>query len=112
MQSAAADNSTSLNAAEAALVDDAPAWPMALVVALVFFMATAPTLAWLEFLSSMANLVVATARETRRRGDWLIPTLEGGRRIAKPPLAAWISAASISKKTFAAIDSSNGSVRD
>jgi 4-amino-4-deoxy-L-arabinose transferase-like glycosyltransferase len=80
------------------------AWTAAALIALTFFAATAPTLKMLEFSSSMENLVVATSLEIRRTGAWLIPTLEGEPRVAKPPLAAWIGAAAIRSSTFAALD--------
>src|SRR5262245_44548741 len=55
----------------------------------------------------MENLVTATALQTRRGGSWLLPTLEGERRIAKPPLAAWIAAAAIRPSTLAHLDEPN-----
>ena len=70
-------------------------WPTAIFLAATFFAAIAPTVDWLEFGSSMENLVVATAMEVRRTEQWLVPTLEGEPRLAKPPLAAWVSAAAI-----------------
>jgi 4-amino-4-deoxy-L-arabinose transferase-like glycosyltransferase len=79
-------------------------WPAAIVIAAAFFAATAPTLAWLEFSSTMENLVTASAMEIRRDHVWLLPTLEGEPRIAKPPLAAWIAAAGIRPSTFAHLD--------
>jgi 4-amino-4-deoxy-L-arabinose transferase-like glycosyltransferase len=75
------------------------------VIAAAFFVASAPTLDWLEFSSSMENLVVATALETRRDHHWLVPTLEGEPRVAKPPLATWLAAAAITPATFRALDS-------
>src|SRR5438874_744143 len=84
---------------------------MAVVIALVFFIAIAPTLTWLEFSSTMENLVVATALEIRRTGNWLVPTLEGEPRIAKPPLAPWIAAAAIRSATFAALDDADPAIR-
>src|SRR5207248_798752 len=83
----------------------------ALLIATAFFIATAPTLAWLEFSSTMENLVVATALEIRRDHVWLLPTLEGEPRVAKPPLAAWISAASIRPATFRSLDSPDPRIR-
>ena len=52
-------------------------WPTAIFLAATFFAAIAPTLDWLEFGSSMENLVVATSMEVRRTNAWLVPTLEG-----------------------------------
>ena len=92
----------------------------AVLIAAAFFVATAPTLAWLEFASTMENLVVATALEIRRddggggggAGSWLLPTLEGEARVAKPPLAAWVAAASIRPATLARLDDPDAARRD
>src|SRR6185503_16611709 len=75
-------------------------WPTAIFLAATFFAAIAPTLDWLEFGSSMENLVVATALEVRRTEQWLVPTL-----------AAWVSAAAIRCETNIAIDSPDPRVR-
>src|SRR4051812_33066382 len=42
--------------------------------------------------------------EMRRGGPWLVPTLQGEPRIAKPPLAAWITAAAIRPQTIRNIE--------
>jgi 4-amino-4-deoxy-L-arabinose transferase-like glycosyltransferase len=86
-------------------------WPAAILLAATFFVATAPTLSWLEFASGMENLVVATSLEIRRTEHWLLPELEGEPRVAKPPLAAWISAATIRCATDIALDSSDPEIR-
>ncbi|MGE5612143.1 MAG: ArnT family glycosyltransferase [Bacillota bacterium] len=62
---------------------------------LLFFLAFAPSLTWLEFSGGMENVNVATALETRREGHWLIPFLNGEPRTAKPPLAQWMAALGI-----------------
>jgi 4-amino-4-deoxy-L-arabinose transferase-like glycosyltransferase len=76
----------------------------AFFIALAFFLAVAPTLPWQEFSSGPENLVLATSMEMRRGGPVLVPTLQGEARIAKPPLAAWITAAAISPQTMRDID--------
>lgn len=63
------------------------------------------TLPSLEFSSGSENIVAATAMEIRRDGHWLLPTLNGEPRVRKPPLTAWIAAASISDDTIHALDS-------
>jgi len=65
-----------------------------------------------EFAGGSENIVVATALEMRRSGEWVIPTLAGQRRIAKPPLAAWIAAVSVDRDTFAQTLSNEPAVRD
>src|SRR6476620_10906032 len=65
----------------------------AIAIAAVFFAGISPTLTWLEFSSGSENLVVETVLEMHRGGPWLIPTLKGAPRTAKPPLTSWISAA-------------------
>jgi 4-amino-4-deoxy-L-arabinose transferase-like glycosyltransferase len=87
-------------------------WAARILIPLLFFAATAPTLPWLEFSSGAENLVVGTAMEMRRSGQWKIPTLAGEMRLAKPPLAAWIAAVSISDETFEATKSDDAAVRD
>ncbi len=78
----------------------------------IIFAAVAPTLRWVEFSSSMEDLNVATALEIRRTGNWLVPTLQGEARVAKPPLCAWITAAMISPDTMIAISSGDFDVRN
>lgn len=87
-------------------------WIARIVIPLLFFCATAPTLPWVEFAGGSENIVVATALEMRRSGEWVIPTLAGQRRIAKPPLAAWIAAISVDGDTFARTLSNEPAVRD
>ena len=86
-------------------------WP-AIAIAAMFFAAVAPTLRWLEFSNGAEGLVVATAMEIRRTGNWLIPTLQGETRLAKPPLATWITAAAISRRTLSEVHSSDPAVRE
>ncbi len=83
----------------------------AVATALAFFAAMAPTLRWMEFSSGSENLVVATALETRRTGHWMIPTLQGQPRIAKPPLAGWLAAATISQGTLNRMDNPDPQIR-
>jgi 4-amino-4-deoxy-L-arabinose transferase-like glycosyltransferase len=75
----------------------------AAAIAAVFFAGVLPTLSWLEFSSGSENLVVETVLEMRRGGPWLIPTLKGAPRTAKPPLTAWISAALLKPATVTAL---------
>ena len=77
---------------------------LAVLIVIAFFIAIAPTLPWQEFSSGPENLVVATSMEMRRGGPWLIPTLQGEPRLAKPPLAAWITAKSMWAMTVSQID--------
>lgn len=108
----AADDRAGFATASPSLAPGRGGWALATVIALTFFAATAPTLAWLEFSSGMENLVAATALEIRRTGAWLIPTLEGEARTAKPPLAAWISAVAVRQPTLAKLDDADPLVRD
>ena len=84
---------------------------IALIFAL-FFGAIAPTLDLLEFSNGAENLVIATALEVRREGCWLIPTLHGEPRVAKPPLAAWLAALSIGEDTMRRLSDPDPTVRD
>ncbi|MGA2500194.1 MAG: glycosyltransferase family 39 protein [Tepidisphaeraceae bacterium] len=62
---------------------------------LLFFVPFLPAVNWLEFSGGMENFNVATAQEMVRKGNWLLPTLNGELRTKKPPLATWMSAAGI-----------------
>src|SRR4051794_14463958 len=86
---------------------------LALLTVLATAATVAPTLVWQQFSSGAENLVTATALEIRR-GDcgWLVPTLQGEPRVAKPPLAAWIAAASIRPATVAQLSSTDAETRD
>src|SRR5436305_8045890 len=86
---------------------------LALLTILATAAAVAPTLLWQQFSSGAENLVTATALEIRR-GDcgWLVPTLQGEPRVAKPPLAASLAAASIRPATVAQPSSTNPETRD
>ena len=75
----------------------------AVAIGAVFFIGILPTLSWLEFSSGSENLVVETVLEMHRGGPWLIPTLKGAPRTAKPPLTSWISAALLKPSTVTAL---------
>lgn len=90
-------------------------WCYALAVAgccVAVFAAVAPTLPWLEFSNGAEALNIATAQEILRSGNWLIPTLQGETRLAKPPLTAWITAAAIFSRTMQDISSIDPSMRN
>jgi 4-amino-4-deoxy-L-arabinose transferase-like glycosyltransferase len=78
-----------------------------------FAAAVAPTLSWQEFSSGPENLALATALEIRR-GDcgWLMPTLQGEPRLAKPPLTAWITALAIRGDTLRNLSSTDAPLRE
>src|SRR3954447_27059184 len=82
----------------------------AIAIAAVFFAGISPTLDWLEFSSGSENLVVETVLEMHRGGPWLIPTLKGAPRTAKPPLTTWIAAAAVNPSDVAAL--SDRAIRD
>jgi 4-amino-4-deoxy-L-arabinose transferase-like glycosyltransferase len=88
------------------------AWFPAILLIAAVFVWIAPTLRWMEFTNAPENLNVATALEMRRGGPWLVPNLQGEVRAAKPPLAAWITAAFIRPKTMSALSSPDPAVRD
>src|SRR5205814_5182628 len=85
---------------------------LTLLLAAAVFAVVAPTLPWLEFSGSMENLNVATALEIRRSGQWFVPMLEGEPRIAKPPLAAWMTAAAIPPRLIDRLSSRDPSIQD
>jgi 4-amino-4-deoxy-L-arabinose transferase-like glycosyltransferase len=76
----------------------------AILIAAAVFAAVAPTLRWIELTGGNENIVVETALEIRRNGTWLLPTMLGEPRIKKPPLVAWITAASMRGQTLRELD--------
>jgi hypothetical protein len=89
------------------LAGRAAAWLLAAVV----FASVLPTLGWTQFHHSIENFNVATALELRRGGPWLVPTLQGIPRLAKPPLTAWLTAAALRPDTLRNLDSPDPAVR-
>ena len=85
---------------------------VALLVSAGFFAAVAPTLRWQEFSGGSENLVVETVLEMRRGGPWLIPNLTGHARVTKPPLTAWLTAASARPDTVARLTTRDHAARD
>ncbi|WP_428937982.1 ArnT family glycosyltransferase [Fontivita pretiosa] len=85
---------------------------VATLLAAGVFAAVAPTLRWLEFSNGAEGLNVGTAMEIRREGNWLVPTLQGQTRLAKPPLTAWITALAITDQTMRQISSRDASQRE
>lgn len=87
-------------------------WP-ALVIAVIFFLAVAPLLKWLQFTNGGEVGVVLAAQELRRgQGTWLVPTLFGEQRTKKPPLATWLAALPVRHDTVRQLDSEDQAVRD
>jgi 4-amino-4-deoxy-L-arabinose transferase-like glycosyltransferase len=83
----------------------------AIAISLLLFAAIAPTLQWTQFHSSLENLNIATAMEMRRGGPLLVPSLQGEKRLAKPPLTAWLTAAAIDPQTMVELTSQDPAVR-
>src|SRR5438874_9333346 len=83
-------------------------WPLIVVI---FFVAIAPTLSRFEFYFGSEAVNVATALEMRRNHQWLVPTLQGEPRLAKPPLTAWITAACIRSQTMRRISDRDPTIR-
>ena len=77
----------------------------------IFFAAVAPVLNWPQFSGDSEDLLVQTVLEMRNGGPWWIPTLGGAPRTRKPPLPAWISAASVSSRTVHDLSSTIPAVR-
>jgi 4-amino-4-deoxy-L-arabinose transferase-like glycosyltransferase len=84
----------------------------ATLLALLIFAAIAPTLSLLNFSNGSETFNVGTVQEMHRTGEWLIPTLQGKTRLAKPPLAAWLTAICVSDQTMTMISSPDSTVRD
>ena len=84
----------------------------AVALAILVVCALMPTLTWLEFSNGSENLNVATTLEMRRTNRWLLPTLNGEPRIAKPPLTAWITASAVPSQVVRDMSSLDPSVRE
>jgi 4-amino-4-deoxy-L-arabinose transferase-like glycosyltransferase len=96
------------------LDDDGPRWRqwgIRLAIVTAFFAAVAPTLRWLDFFHAEENVVIATALEMKRTGNWLVPTLQGKPRTIKPPLTVWITALAIRDATVRGLDNPDPAVR-
>jgi 4-amino-4-deoxy-L-arabinose transferase-like glycosyltransferase len=87
-----------------------PSWA-GWAVALCTFAAVAPMLPRFEFSNGIEELYAATVMEMNRGGPWVIPTLYGRPRIAKPPLPAWAGGLAVSAGTMAGIASPDPAVR-
>lgn len=87
-------------------------WVVSAVVSVLPLVLTWPTLTWIEFSSDVENISVATAREVRRTGNWLLPTLQGEPRVRKPPLTTWLTAASMRPWTLDGLTSADPQERD
>ena len=85
--------------------------PTAWLLAGLVFLAVYPTLGWTQFHHSIENFNVATALELRRGGPWLVPTLQGVPRLAKPPLTAWITATALQPDTLRDLDAAEAGTR-
>jgi len=70
-------------------------WLIAATVSLLLVLPVFFASANLEFASGSENLVVATAMESHRTGEWVLPTLNELPRVKKPPLPMWWTAAFI-----------------
>jgi 4-amino-4-deoxy-L-arabinose transferase-like glycosyltransferase len=76
----------------------------AIASALLTVLMLGMTLGWSELSSGSENLVVATSVETRRDGNWLLPTLDSEPRVRKPPLVAWMTALVIPESLVARME--------
>lgn len=88
------------------------AWIWLPLIVAAFLAAVAPTLSWMEFSNGMENLNVATVLEMRRGGPWMVPTLEGEPRVAKPPLTAWVTAANVPAELIDRLNDRDAEARD
>lgn len=84
----------------------------ATLLALLIFAAIAPTLTMLNFSNGSEGLNVGTVQEMHRTGEWLIPTLQGRTRLAKPPLTAWVTGICVSDQTMTMISSADPAIRN
>jgi 4-amino-4-deoxy-L-arabinose transferase-like glycosyltransferase len=78
----------------------------------IFFATLAPTLSWPQFSNDGEDILVQTVLEIRNGGPWWVPTLGGRPRTRKPPIPAWITAASVWPQTIHDLPSTQPAVRD
>lgn len=81
------------------------------MVALCAFAAVAPMLPKYELANGIEELYAATVMEMNRGGPWLVPTLYGRPRIAKPPLPAWAGGLAVTADTMAGLSSPDLGIR-
>jgi 4-amino-4-deoxy-L-arabinose transferase-like glycosyltransferase len=86
-------------------------WIARVTIFVLTFAALFQTRRWLPPVEAIERINVVTAREIRQQNYWLFPTLNGDARLAKPPVAAWASAAAIRESTLAKIDQQDPSKR-
>jgi 4-amino-4-deoxy-L-arabinose transferase-like glycosyltransferase len=91
---------------------DRQLWLIRFAIVAIFFAAVAPTLSWLDFYNAEENVVIASALEMRRSGEWLVPTLQGNPRTIKPPLTVWVTTIGIRNSTMRDVQSRDEAVRD
>jgi 4-amino-4-deoxy-L-arabinose transferase-like glycosyltransferase len=104
-----------MQSAPASLLDSRrPRWRALTMpaIALLFFAAIAPCIAWPQFSNDSEDLVVQTVLEMRHGGPLWVPMLGGEPRIRKPPLPTWLSAAAVPRRTLQELDSANPAVRE
>ena len=65
----------------------------------------------LELANGIEELYAATVMEMNRGGPWVVPTLYGRPRIAKPPLPAWCGGLAVSADTMAGVASPDPAAR-
>ena len=87
-------------------------WLAAIVAIVLLLAAITPTLGLLEFSGGSENLVVATALETKRSGEWIEPTLNNEPRTKKPPLPMWMTALVISDQTLLSLNNPDRLARE
>src|SRR5579862_4467752 len=83
----------------------------ALAVFVLSFAAVAPFRGALAADNPLERATMVTVMEMWQSGRWFYPTLNGQPRLAKPPLAAWISAIFTRKETIDALGSGDDAVR-
>jgi 4-amino-4-deoxy-L-arabinose transferase-like glycosyltransferase len=74
-------------------------------------LALLPTVTWFDFDESMEGVVAATALESTREHQYLVPILNGKPRVRKPPLATWVAMIGIRPRTVARLDDTSPEAR-
>ena len=83
----------------------------ALAILLAALAVTLPIRGWLSASNPLERVNMATVAEMWQTGHWFYPTLNAQPRLAKPPLAAWVSALATRRLTITQMSDADAAIR-